>query len=210
LVDTPAPYDAPPHGARRTGTGASEGWGPSTAVQSASAQRAAHQHQAPPFRLPSTRNQPRRGRAAAAGAFGTSPALHEQAPTRGTRSAAPGRGLEGWAALLVLVVIAGVGGIVDKAGGTQSRGGFNIAIIVASVVAILVVRRSSMFPVVVAPPIVYAIGSGGMLYLRSNGLHDHKVLFDAAANWLVYGFPAMAAATAAVLIIAGIRMITHR
>jgi hypothetical protein len=36
------------------------------------------------------------------------------------------------------------------------------------------------------------------------------VLFDGAANWLVYGFPAIAAATAAVLIIAGVRMITHR
>jgi hypothetical protein len=36
------------------------------------------------------------------------------------------------------------------------------------------------------------------------------VLFDAAANWLVYGFPAIAAATAAVLIIAGIRLIVRR
>jgi hypothetical protein len=182
-------------------------------VQSASAQRAAQQHEAPPFRLPKTRAQQQRERAAEAAAFGTSPARQEQVATHAARSGmhAPlGRGLPGWAALVVLIVIAGIGGIVDTAGGTQSRGGFNIAIIVASVVAILVVRRSSMFPVVVAPPIVYAVASGGMLYLRSNGLHDHKVLFDAAANWLVYGFPAMAAATAAVLIIAGIRMITHR
>ena len=73
------------------------------------------------------------------------------------------------------------------------RGGFNIGIVVASVVAILVVRRSDMFPIVVAPPIVYSLASGIMLYLRSGGLHDKKVVLDAAANWLVYGFPAIAA-----------------
>ena len=120
------------------------------------------------------------------------------------------RGLPGWAALLVLLAIAGVGGLIDMINGTHVRGGFNIGIIVASVVAILVVRRSAMFPVVVAPPIVYSAASGFLLYVRSGGLHDRKVLIDTAANWLVYGFPAIAAATAAVLIIAGIRIIIRR
>jgi hypothetical protein len=78
------------------------------------------------------------------------------------------------------------------------------------VLGILLVRRSGMFPVVVAPPIVYSLGAGISLYVRSSGLHDRGVLIDAATNWLVYGFPAIAAATAAVLIIAGIRMITRR
>ena len=120
------------------------------------------------------------------------------------------RGLPGWAALLVLLVIAGIGGIIDTVSGAQVRGGFNIGVVVASIVAMLVVRRSAMFPIVIAPPLVYSAASAGMLYLRSGGLHDKKVLFDGAANWLVYGFPAIAAATAAVLIIAGIRLITHR
>jgi len=120
------------------------------------------------------------------------------------------RGLPGWAALLVLLAIAGVGGLIDMINGTHVRGGFNIGIIVASVVAILVVRRSAMFPVVVAPPIVYSAASGFLLYVRSGGLHDRKVLIDTAANWLVYEFPALAAATAAVLIIAGIRIIIRR
>ena len=120
------------------------------------------------------------------------------------------RGLSAWAALLVLVVIAGVGGVIDSISGSQIRGGFNIGIVVASTVAILLVRRSAMFPVVIAPPIVYSVASAAMLYVRSGGLHDHRVLFDAAANWLVYGFPAIAGATAAVLVIAGIRLIVHR
>jgi predicted lipid-binding transport protein (Tim44 family) len=120
------------------------------------------------------------------------------------------RGLPAWGGLLVLVAIAGVGGFIDMLNGTHVRGGFNIGIIVASITAILVVRRSSMFPVVVAPPIVYSTASGLLLYVRSGGLHDRKVLIDTAANWLVYGFPAIAAATAIVLIIAGIRLVIRR
>ena len=111
---------------------------------------------------------------------------------------------------MVLLVIAGIGGLIDTLSGTQVRGGFNIGIIVAAVVAILLVRRTGMFPIVIAPPIVYSLASAAMLYLRSNGLSDHKALYDAAANWLVYGFPAIAGATAAVLIIAGIRMLSRR
>jgi fumarate reductase subunit D len=110
----------------------------------------------------------------------------------------------------VLVAIAGAGAVIDTLSGSQARGGFNIGIVAAAVVAILVVRRSAMFPVVVAPPIVYSAVSGMLLYARSNGLHDHKIVIDTAANWLVYGFPAIAAATASVLIIAGIRLLTRR
>lgn len=120
------------------------------------------------------------------------------------------RGLPAWAALLVLLAVAGVGGVIDTISGAQVRGAFNIGIVVASIVAILVVRRSAMFPVVIAPPLVYSAASGAMLYLRSGGLHDKRVLFDGAANWLVYGFPAIAAATAGVLIIAGIRLVIRR
>jgi hypothetical protein len=67
-----------------------------------------------------------------------------------------------------------------------------------------------MFPIVIAPPIVYSGAAVFDLYLRSGGLHNKRVVFDAAANYLVYGFPAIASATAAVLIIAGIRLIARR
>jgi hypothetical protein len=110
----------------------------------------------------------------------------------------------------LLVVIAGAGGVIDTLGSIQVKGGFNIGIVVASVLAVLVVKRSHMFPVVIAPPIVYSAASLFQLYVRSSGLHDRKVVLDAAANYLVYGFPAIAAATAAVLIIAGVRLITRK
>jgi hypothetical protein len=125
--------------------------------------------------------------------------------------AARERGLAWWAALLLLLVIAAVGGIIDTTVGSNSaKGGFNVGIIAASVLAILLVKRSHMFPVVIAPPIVYSGAALFQLYVRSGGLHDRKVILDAAANYLVYGFPAIAAATAAVLIIAGVRLIARK
>jgi hypothetical protein len=119
------------------------------------------------------------------------------------------RGLPWWAALLLLGITV-LGKLIDSVGSIQGKTGFNIGIVVASVVAILAVKRSHMFPIVIAPPIVYSGAALVQLYVRSSGLHDKKVVLDAAANYLVYGFPAIAAATAAVLIIAGVRMISRK
>ena len=147
---------------------------------------------------------------------GSSAPAHAPAETRiGSRRAAaptttPERGVAGWIAVLVIVAIAGLGGGIDLINHSPIKTWFNISIVVAAVIAIIMVRRSAMFPVVVAPPLVYFGASAVLLYARSGGLHDRKVLLDAAANWLVYGFPAIAGATAAVLIIAGIRLIANR
>jgi hypothetical protein len=184
VVNAPAPYGArrPPPTESPYGHGAADDWSQPTSVRAGSESQRAGAEPTYGGRIGATRPAPK----------------------------ARERGLPGWAALLVLLAIAGVGGWIDTASGSQVRGGFNIGIVVASIVAMLVVRRSAMFPIVIAPPLVYSLASASMLYVRSGGLKDKKVLLDGAANWLVYGFPAIAAATAAVLIIAGIRLITHR
>jgi len=123
---------------------------------------------------------------------------------------APERGLPWWAAMLLLIVIAGIGGLIDTLGSIDLKGGFNFGIVAASVIAILAVKRSHMFPIVIAPPIVYSAAAISQLYIRSGALSNRKVVLDAAANYLVYGFPAIAAATAAVLIIAGLRLIVRK
>jgi uncharacterized protein DUF6542 len=198
-----------------------DGWGPATSFRSATAA----QQQAAPARpaLPRDRSRDasRRTSDPAQDAYwsqsddlppaqAAGSARDRLAQVLPSRRAEPQRGLPAWGALLVLLAIAGVGGAIDMISGTSVRGWFNIGIIVASIVAILIVRRSGMFPIVIAPPIVYSLASGITLYIRSGGLDDRKVLIDSAANWLVYGFPAIAAATAAVLIIAGIRMIIRK
>jgi len=120
------------------------------------------------------------------------------------------RGLPGWMAVGLLVLIAGIGGLIDQISGASIRGAFNYGLIFASLVAILVVRRSGMFSVVIAPPLVYFVASAAKLYIASGGLKDRAALTDAAANWLVYGFPAIAGATAVVLLIASVRMLARR
>jgi hypothetical protein len=135
---------------------------------------------------------------------------HTERSVRALQERAPERGLNWWMALLLLIAIAGVGGVIDTIGSNQVKGGFNIGIVVASVAAILAVKRSHMFPIVIAPPIVYSAAALFQLYVRSSGLHDKRVVLDAAANYLVYGFPAIAASSAAVLIIAGIRLIARK
>ncbi|UQX87754.1 hypothetical protein M6D93_15815 [Jatrophihabitans telluris] len=142
------------------------------------------------------------------------PRREGQQGKQGQQGGGPGRstdrGVPGWAAVLVLIVIAGIGGLIDQISGASIQGAFNWALIVASLIAILIVRRGQMFPVVIAPPLVYFIASAAKLYISSNGLKSRGALIDAASNWLVYGFPAIAAATAIVLLIAGIRMLARR
>jgi hypothetical protein len=222
VVNAPAPYGArrPPPRDARYDEPADDGWGEATPVrasyldaQPSTAQAQPSTAQAQPSN-PYAAPQAQQGTPYAASNPRVQPGISQgpSGPRTPYPAAAPRRerGLSAWAALLVLLVIAAVGGAVDTLSGSDVRGGFNIGIVVASIVAMLVVRRTSMFPVVISPPLVYAGASAAMLYLRSGGLHDKKVLLDGAANWLVYGFPAIAAATAAVLIIGGIRLITHR
>lgn len=123
---------------------------------------------------------------------------------------APQRGVRSWVALVVVFVIAIVGGLIDTIGAIEIQGGFNVGIVVASVVGVLIVKRSGMFPLVIAPPIVYTLGAGVQYYLKSSGGNSSQAKFNAATNYLVYGFPAIAIASAAVLIIAGVRMILRK
>jgi hypothetical protein len=201
-----------------------DGWGPSTAVYSGSATRGAAASPASPRtgRAFYPNNPPRPQPTSEPWTpVGPRPSRDERA-VRATdrrtersiealRTQQPERGLTWWAAVLLLIAIAGLGGLIDTLGSIQVKGGFNIGIVIASVVAIIAVKRSHMFPIVIAPPIVYSGAALFQLYVRSRtSSNTSRVVLDAAANYLVYGFPAIAASSAAVLIIAGIRLITRK
>lgn len=210
---------APPGGGWSSAGGTArpndDGWGPSTAVYSGSNRRSGPASASPA--QPTQQPVPSARPADAWSPAGPVPRDRQRAGRRADpaiddlqRPEVVERGLPWWAALLLLVAIAGIGGLIDTIGSIQVRGGFNIGIVIGSIIAILLVKRSHMFPIVIAPPIVYSVAAVFQLYLRSSGLNDKRVVLDAAANYLVYGFPAIAAASAAVLIIAGIRLMTRR
>ena len=200
-------------------SGTDDGWGSATTVRGGTPRKPDSPKQSSTDRTPSAggegwstagpapREQQRANRAVEKR---TERSLRDLERHREALARPPERGLRAWQALIVVVVIAVIGGLIDTVGAIEIQGGFNIGIVVASVVGILVVKRSHMFPIVIAPPIVYTIGAGFQYYLKASGGNASKAKLDAAANYLVYGFPAIATATAAVLIIAGIRMIVRK
>ena len=204
-----------------------DGWGPSTAVYSSAAAQAAPT----PTRVsrgfspsvPATESKKRDGDWDTAGPRSGREQRAVRAADRRTersvqalaeRHETTERGLVWWMALLVLMGIAGVGALIDNLGSINGKSGFNIGIVIASIVAIIAVKRSHMFPVVIAPPIIYSGAALIQFYVRrataGSGVSKQQVLLDAAANYLVYGFPAIAGATAAVLLIAGFRLISRK
>jgi hypothetical protein len=120
------------------------------------------------------------------------------------------RGLPAWQSLLILLVISAVAGLIDYSRGLAAGGLFGYGVALGSLIAILTVRRSAMFPIVIAPPLVFVGGKFVAAWMRHQHFGSRTALIDIATNWLVFGFPAMAAATAIVLLIAGIRLIAGR
>ena len=209
--------------------GGGDGWGPSTAVYSSAASQAASAP-APPrvsrgfstgAPVPETKKRdgdwdapgPRSGREQRA-VRAADRRTERSVQALAERTETVERGLPWWGALLLLLGIAGVGALIDNLGSINGKTGFNIGIVIASIVAIIAVQRSHMFPVVIAPPIIYSGAALIQFYVRrataGSGVSKQQVLLDAAANYLVYGFPAIAGATAAVLLIAGVRLISRK
>lgn len=145
-------------------------------------------------------------------------ALRERTMPRESRQALAARpherGLAWWWALAVLVAVTLAGALVDSLVSTANQNAFNIAIVVGSIAGVLLVKRSQIFAIVVSPPIVYALAALLQLYLKKSLSQDKhgalNAVINAVQNYLVYGFPALATATAAVLIIAGIRLVARR
>lgn len=131
-----------------------------------------------------------------------SPPMVPPAPPRG------GPSLTGAGAVAVLCGIAFVAGLVDVLAGDALRLVFSGGLVLGAIVAALLVVRRDLLVVVFAPPLVY-VAASALAVLLGRG-EAGGGLIDAAAGWLVYGFPAMAAATAAAGLIAAIRTARSR
>lgn len=117
----------------------------------------------------------------------------------------PARGpsMTGIGAVLLLAGIAGVAGAVDVFAGDSLRLVFSVGLVAGTLVAALLVRARDILMVVFAPPLVFLAASlVAMLLGRGEGGGG---IIDLAASWLVYGFPAMAIATAVAGLVALVR-----
>ncbi|HVD28864.1 MAG TPA: DUF6542 domain-containing protein [Mycobacteriales bacterium] len=119
-------------------------------------------------------------------------------------SARRGPTLTGTGAVLVMAGVAAVAGVVDVVAGDALRLVFSAGLVLGALVAALLVTRRDLLTVIFAPPLVYLVASG-LAVLLGRGQAGGGLL-DVAASWLVYGFPAMAAATGVAAIVAGIRV----
>jgi hypothetical protein len=117
-----------------------------------------------------------------------------------------GPSLTSLGAVLLIVVTSMIGGCVDVFTGTGLRLAFAIGLVLGAAVAAAVVRRGSLLTVVLAPPLIYVVASVLSVIASPGGLSGAGRLYDAATGWLLYGFPAIAAATGIAVVIAGIRL----
>lgn len=119
--------------------------------------------------------------------------------------------LTGVGAIALAFVISLVGGGIDLVTGPGLRRGFAIALVIGAVVAAALVRVKDLYAVVISPPLIYILISLLAAIPHANGAFSNKAkLASLLANWLVYGFPEMAAATVLAAIIAVIRVLLNR
>ena len=122
-------------------------------------------------------------------------------------SAASGGGrLRGVVAVLAVFLATLAGGAADSFLGIGLGMLTLITLVAATAVATLTVRRRDMFTVVVCPPLVFIAVAGVNIALAPSA----TLSLPTVATLLIRGFPTMAAATAAALVLALVRLGTRR
>jgi hypothetical protein len=134
------------------------------------------------------------------------PRSGSSAAGRSRTAPAPGPGIRGALAVLGVFLLTLVAAAADSYIGLGLGMITLIALTAGSVVAALTVRRRDLLSVVVAPPLVFVA-----VAVLNIGLAPSATLsLPTLATLLVRGFPAMAIATGAALVLAVFRLITRR
>jgi hypothetical protein len=107
--------------------------------------------------------------------------------------------LTGAGAVLLLAGVSAVAGVLDVLAGSALRLIFAAGLVLGTLLASLLVVRRDLLVVVFAPPLVF-VAASAVAVLLGRGKTGGG-LIDLATSWLVYGFPAMAAATAVAVVI---------
>ena len=110
-----------------------------------------------------------------------------------------GGALTGVGAVLLLAGISAVAGLLDVLAGSALRLIFAAGLVLGTLIASLLVRRRDLLTVVFAPPLVF-VAASAVAVLLGRG-ETGGGLFDLAPSWRVFGFPAMATATAVAVVV---------
>jgi hypothetical protein len=113
------------------------------------------------------------------------------------------RGVPSWGAVLIAVAFAVAGIAVDGALTGALGWGFKVLFLIGVVVAVLAVRRGSIFTAMVQPPLLLAVA----VLLGSRTLNGQGLIFNAFD--VVKAFPTMAVCTGVVLLLGLVRIIAQ-
>jgi uncharacterized protein DUF6542 len=138
-----------------------------------------------------------------AGAADEGPAAHSAS----RRDPAPsGRQVRGTIAVLGMFVLTLLAAAADSYIGVGLGLMTLVALVAASGIAALVVRRSDLMSVVIAPPLVFV----GVAVVNMALAPSATVSLPTLATLLIRGFPAMCFGVAATIVVAVARKIAHR
>lgn len=127
--------------------------------------------------------------------------MHDDVRGRRDDASPSGRtgALTGTGAVVLLAGVSAVAGLLDVLAGSALRLIFAAGLVLGTLLASLLVVRRDLLTVVFAPPLVF-VAASAVAVLLGRGKTGGG-LIDLATSWLVYGFPAMATATAVAVVI---------
>lgn len=114
------------------------------------------------------------------------------------------RGWPSWAVVLLALGLTLAGAAIDGLTTGQLSWGLRIGFYLGTVLAVLIVRRASVFTAMVQPPLVLVVGVvvGGILFAHAGGLYG-------TALKLIATFPTMAIGTVAAVVLGLVRILAQ-
>jgi hypothetical protein len=122
------------------------------------------------------------------------------------RTEAPGSRLRGIVAVLGVFLVTLAGGAVDWFTGDGLGVITLVALVAATAIATLLVRRRDMVTVVLSPPLVFTAVTGATIAISPSLV----LSIPTVATLLIRGFPTMAWATAGAIVLMIVRLVTRR
>ncbi|QHC25118.1 hypothetical protein GR130_30880 [Streptomyces sp. GS7] len=130
--------------------------------------------------------------------------------TRSSRTDRAARKGRGGRAALVALVLAVAGALVDTAIGSRPGWVFAIAAAIGAALAAKACTRPGAWWLISAPPLVVALITVTCEQVAGTTTAQGKGLTTAAVRWAVDGFPAMAAAEVALIVVLVVRLVGTR